>query len=183
MVLDMPRQQKIEVACDGLRRTYVVWYADDPPARREAIAFFRAAGDLFPTMNIPRKVEEMPVDEANKYLKSHPVQEQWDGLTLVGAIVDGDLSRLQHVRELRRVRLLNSNVSDQGLKHLLWLDRIECLVLYSDRLTDACLESIRQMSSLRTLDMQGSPNVSCSAFEEAALSLPRIESSYAPDPP
>jgi hypothetical protein len=178
----MPRAQEIAVTRDDLRRTYVVWYADDPPARLEAIAFFRAAGDLFPAMNFPREVEEMPIDEANRYLKSHPVQEQWDGLTLVGHISDGDLARLQHVRELRRVQLFGSNVSNGGLKHLLWLDRIESLVLYSERLTDACLESIRQMPSLRTLDMQGCPHVSCSAFEKAVLSLPRIEASYAPDP-
>ncbi|WP_437295321.1 hypothetical protein [Sorangium sp. So ce426] len=179
----MPRQKKIEVTHDGVRRTYIMWYADDPPARREAIAFFRTVGDLFPAMNIPREVEEMPVDEATKYLRNHPIQEQWEGLTLVGTIEDRDLVRLQHIRELRRVWVLNGNVSDQGMKHLLWLDRIESLVLYSERLTDACLESIRQMSSLRTLDMQGSLNVSRSAFEEAVLSLPQIEALYAPEPP
>ncbi|APR82643.1 Hypothetical protein A7982_07992 [Minicystis rosea] len=125
----------------------------------------------------------MPVDEANDYLRGHPVQEQWDGLTLVGAIVDSDLSRLEHVRELRRLWLVGSNVSDRGMKHLLWLDQLECLVLYSDRLTDACLASIRQMSSLRSLDMQGSPHVSRSAFEEVVRSLPLLETSYAPESP
>ncbi|CAN97886.1 hypothetical protein predicted by Glimmer/Critica [Sorangium cellulosum So ce56] len=179
----MPRKQTVKHTRDDVQRTYVLWYTDDAPARRESVAFFQAAGRLFPAINIPREVRDMSVEEANEYLRIHPTQEQWEGLTLVRPIAESDLSRFEHVNELQRVCLMGGDVSDRGLKHLLWLKQLECLVLYSNQLTDACLETIRQMPSLRTLDMQDSRRVSRSAFEDAVRSLPQIETSYAPLPP
>lgn len=179
----MPREIRIQVTLGDLQRTYAVWYSDDPPARKAAVAFFQESGDLFPAMAIPPEVEQMPIDDANEYLKRHPAQEQWDGLTLAGPVVDCDLLQLKYVRELRRVWLMSGDVSDEGVKNLLWLEQLECLVLYSDRITNACLKSIQQMSSLRSVDLQGSPHVTRAAFEAAVLSLPRIEAYWAPGPP
>jgi hypothetical protein len=179
----MPRETRLQVTIDDQQRIYHVWYSDDPPARRAAIAFFREAGDLFPSMNIPPEVESMAIDDANEHLRRHPIQEQWAGLTLVGDVDEGALSRLEHVNELRRVVLMSDGVSDEGVKSLLWLEQLESLVLYSDRITNACLATIRRMSSLRTVDFQGSSRVTRAAFEATVGSLPRIEDSWSPEPP
>lgn len=79
--------------------------------------------------------------------------------------------------------LVSDSVSDEGVKSLLWLEQLESLVLYSDRITDACLASIRRMTSLRIVDFQGSCRVTRAAFEAAVGSLPRIEDSWSPAPP
>jgi len=81
----MPREQTITVTRGSVRREYLVVYRDDPPERAEAVRFFQEHADsLFPSMAIPPEVEEMPIQEANAYLRRHRIQEQWDLLTVAG---------------------------------------------------------------------------------------------------
>lgn len=175
---DMPSRKYDE-------RVYTVWYTDDSRERLEAVRFFRkSAACLFPAMGLPAEVEGMPFRKANDYLRQHPFQERWSLLSIKqgNPICDNDLLRLQYLPELQAVHVFRADISDEGVKCLLLLRGIERLVLYSDKVTDGCLRFIRQMKSLRSLDLQGSPGVSRSAFHKVVRSLPeKLESWPPPD--
>src|SRR5262245_23422679 len=115
----MPRERAITVTCEGVRREYRVVYQDDPPARQEAVQFFEEHADsLFSSLAIPSEVEEMPIEQANAYLRTHPIQEQWDLLTIgrQSPIHDDDLARLQHLPEIRQVQIHSDKITDAGVR-------------------------------------------------------------------
>jgi hypothetical protein len=164
---------------NGVRRTYTVWYADDPPERAEAVRFFQSPHKLFPAMYLPSGVHEMPLADANAYLRDHPIPELWSLLEVWGPVADDDLARLRYLPELKVVTI-HSQVSDHAVTHLRHLEALESLVLYSDRVTDACLQTVAELGSLRSLDMLRSRGVSPSAFAAAALRMPKLEDAYPP---
>ena len=84
-------------------------------------------------------------------------------------VLDDDLSRLQFISELDHLSLYN--VGDGAIKYATYLHSIDCLVVYSEKVTDACLEYVRQLVTLRSIDFQGSPNVSTVAFAEVVAAL------------
>src|SRR5215813_2009801 len=103
-----PEGAQITVTSDEGRREYIVVYRDDPPDRKETVEFFTKHGDtLFPSMATPPEVENMPIEEANAYLRQHPIEKQWASLTISDEhpIQDDDLARLRHLPEIRHVRI------------------------------------------------------------------------------
>jgi hypothetical protein len=178
----MVRSERFTVSRDGKERAYTVWLIDDPPDRQEAVTFFQLNSTTFiPEIRLPPSIESMSIDQANELLRHHPIQKEWVLLRVGHAdpIRDNDLRRLRFVPELRNVRI-SAPISDEGVRHLLLLPTLETLVLYSDRVTDECLESIRRMQSLRQVDFQCSNGVSRAAFEEAIQSLDPVPESWPP---
>lgn len=174
----MPREQPITVTQGGVKREYRVVYRDDPPQRAEAVRFFQEhAACLFPSMAVPVEVEEMPLEEANAYLRRHPLPEEWDLLRIAGEnpIHDDDLARLRHLPEIRQVKISSNRITDNGVKHLLVLRNLTCLVLYSSLVTDECLRDIRQLRSLKSLDLQASPGISREAVLAAVEAMPWLQ--------
>jgi hypothetical protein len=169
----------LTVERDGMRRTYNVWYAEDPPERAEAVQFFQAPHKLFPEMDLPPAVYQMALPEADAYLRDHPIPKRWSMLTLWGPVADDDLARLQYLPELEILKI-HSDVSDCGISHIRHLHDLEWLVLYSGRVTDACLQTVSELESLRMLDMQGSHRVSPEAFSAAVGRMPKLERSWPP---
>ena len=101
----MPREAMIERTQYGITRVYRVWYLDDPPERAEAVTFFETLGEcpwLFPKMSVPEFLHDLPIEEANEYLRHHPVLEQYSSLVRWGGelIHDDDLRRLEYFPEL-----------------------------------------------------------------------------------
>lgn len=79
----MPREETLTVTSGVVRRDYRVVYRDDSPERAEAVAFFREHAEcLFPAMRIPEEVSVMPIQEANEYLRRHPIEQQWSLLRI-----------------------------------------------------------------------------------------------------
>ena len=182
----MPKEQQITVTCGSIKREYLVVYRDDPPERAEAVHFFQEhAASLFPSMEIPLEVEEMPIKDANAYLRRHPIQEKWTLLTVSGEnpIHDDDLARLQHLSEIRHVKIFSNKITDAGVKHLLCLRNLTHLVLYSNRVTDDCLKVIRTMHSLTSLDMQMASKVSREAVLATVDAMPWLVDAWPPPDP
>lgn len=100
-----------------------VWYLDDSEARAEAITFFNnpSVGALFGNADIPdlELLHGIPIDEANEFLKEHPVQHHWTGLhVFFSQLADEDLDRLQHLPELKF--LFIRDVTNEGLDRVLY---------------------------------------------------------------
>jgi hypothetical protein len=177
----MPREERIMVTRGAVRREYLVTYRDDPPERAEAVSFFQKhASSLFPSMAIPAAVKEMPIEEANAHLRRHPIQEQWNLLTITGEnpIYDDDLSWLKYLPEITQVKIVSDRITDAGVKHLLALRNLTHLLLYSSQVTDACLGTIRQLRSLVSLDIQAAANVSRQATLATVEAMPWLRDAW-----
>jgi hypothetical protein len=178
----MPRRQQVSRQVgNGPERDLIVTFEDDPPERAEAVRFFqRLRRPIFPAMNLPDVIDRLSLEEAQRYLDANPLQQRWSLLRILpeDGVMDDDLSRLQFISELDHLSLYN--VGDGAIKHITYLHSIDCLVVYSKKVTDACLEHVRQLVTLRSIDFQGAPNVSPVAFAEAVAALPRIVNVYPP---
>jgi hypothetical protein len=170
-----------ELTCErnGVRRTYTVWYADDPPEREEAVRFFQSPHRLFPAMNLPPAMHEMALADANDFLREHPIPKLWSLLTVREPISDDDLARLQYLPELEILKI-HSNISDHGVEHIRHLKSLETLLIHSDRVSDACLGIVADLTTLRMLDMHASPRVSAAAFTAVTSRLPKLQDSWPP---
>ncbi len=182
----MPREQKLTVNRGSERREYLVVFREDPPDRAEAVRFFQKHADsLLPDMALSAAVEGLPIEQANAFLRRHPIEERWCWLTIGSAnpITDDDLARLWHLPEITCVKIFSDQVTDAGVRHLLFLHGLCRLVLYSSRVTDDCLEDIQKMRSLTSLDLQGSRNVSRRAALAAVEAMPWLRDAWLlPDP-
>jgi len=182
----MPREHLITSTCGDVRREYVLVYEDDSPERAEAVHFFQENGDcLFPSMDIPLEVKGMPIEQANAYLRQHPIQERWCSLNIdrQSAIRDDDLARLRHLPEIRRVKISSNHITDAGIKHLLALAALDHLLLYSDQITDKCLSYIRTIRTLVALDLQAAPNISREAVLALVNEMPSLQDVWPPPDP
>jgi hypothetical protein len=161
----MPRQTEVRVKQRGVVRVYQVWYADDPPARAEAVDYFQSLGK-WPWLSgsaLPRSLDSMPIEEANAWLRDHPLPDLHDWLVSADGgeqVRDDDLQRLEHLPELTYVELKLDHLTDAGVCHLRNLRELESLGLQCPRLTDASLDVIRELRTLRTLDLQLSRGIS-----------------------
>jgi len=188
----MPRREQIRRKTNKDERVYTFTYLDDSPERQEAIQFFKTSRStsglfqgtgLFPALKIPEVVDRMSLHAAQEYLDAHPVQEQWSLLTIRqddGAITDADLIRLRYLPELEHLNVFSSRITDLGVRHFCFLERLKHLVLYSPGVTDACLDSIVNIQTLVSLDMQRASRVSRAAFFAAVRRLPAICDAYPP---
>jgi hypothetical protein len=175
---------------DRTERAYTITYLDDSPERHEAVSFFSAKAHdqkcayrtLLPDTQLPKEVEAMSRDAAQAYLDSHPMQQQWALLKInhEDLIFDDDLSRLRYLPEIQSVTITSSRITDQGVRHLCHLTNLRRLVLYSRRVTSACLADVLRLQSLEALDLQMAPWVSRSAFSAVAARLPRLVDVYPP---
>jgi Leucine-rich repeat (LRR) protein len=182
----MPREELIEVTSGDVRRDYRVFYQDDSPERAEAVQFFQQHAEcLFPTMALPDEVDGMPIEEANAYLRRHPFQEQWSLLRIgrKNVICDDDLARLRHLPELDHVQISSDRITDAGVEHLVHLPALTRLGIYSAGVTDACLRAIRTLRSLRSLDLQASPNLSRASVLAAVDAMPWLQDVWPPPDP
>jgi Leucine-rich repeat (LRR) protein len=182
----MPREEKLTFTSGGVRREYRVVYQDDSPERAEAVAFFREHAEcLFPAMRIPDEVSGMPIREANEYLRRHPIEEQWSLLRIgrQNPISDDDLARLRHLPELDHVQISSDRITDAGVEHLVYLPSMTHLGIFSAGITDACLRVIRTLRSLRSLDLQASPNLSRAAVLAAVDAMPWLQDAWPPPDP
>jgi hypothetical protein len=183
----MTRIAKCSVSCGDDKRDFVVHYTDDPPERSEAVRFFEDGqyGHLFADSVVTDDLWSLPIDAANAFLAAHPVRQTFDALFVTGTadVCDDDLARLVQLPELRRCHLFSRNVTDFGVGYLLNLRRLERLVLYSPLITDACLDLIACLQSLKSVDLQGSPLITKAAFDSLTTRLPRLVESWGPDPP
>lgn len=182
----MPREESLTVTSGGVRRDYRVVYRDDSPERAEAVAFFREHAEcLFPAMRIPDEVSGMPIEGANEYLRRHPVEEQWSLLRIgrQNPIGDDDLARLRHLPELDHVQISSDRITDAGVEYLIHLVAMTHLGIFSAGVTDACLPIIRTLRSLRSLDLQASPNLSRAAVLAAVDAMPWLRDAWPPPDP
>jgi hypothetical protein len=172
----MTREAVSKQTQSGITRVYRVWYLDDPPERAEAVTFFENLGEcpwLCPKMCVPEFLHDLPIEEANEYLRHHPVLEEYSGLVSCGGelIQDDDLRRLEYLPELKFVRLHSDNITDAGVRHFRHLRHVEWFELYSLQVTDASQAVIRQFRQLRLLDLQGSLGLSRAACEAVIREL------------
>jgi Leucine-rich repeat (LRR) protein len=182
----MPRKETLTVISGGEERIYRVVYQDDSSQRAEAVRFFGEHADrLFPAMGIPEEVTAMPINEANKYLRRNPIQKQWSLLRIghQNSISDDDLARLRHLPELEHVQISSDRITDAGVEHLVHLPAMTRLGIYSASITDACLRVIHTLRSLRSLDLQSSPNLTRAAVLSAVEAMPWLEDAYPPPDP
>ena len=77
-------------------------------------------------------------------------------------------------RNLTRLHLNHTRVSDDGLKQLVSLQHLEYLNLYGTAVTDAGLQSLARLPKLRTLYVWQTA-VSESGLERLKTALPRLE--------
>lgn len=164
-------------------REFVVTFEDDPPERAEAVRFFqRLRRPIGPARNLPDEVDQMSPEDAQRYLDANPRRQRWSTLRILAedGVTDDDLARLRFIPELEQLSLYN--IGDEALRHVTHLHSIEGLGVYSEKVTDACLEHVRRLVTLRSIDFQGASNVSTAAFREAVAALPRVVEVYPPRP-
>jgi len=164
-------------------RYFIVTFEDDPPERAEAVRFFqRLRRPIGPARNLPDEIGHMSLEDAQRYLDANPRRQRWSTLRVLpeDGVTDGDLARLRFIPELEQLSLYN--VGDEAVQHATHLHAIDSLDVYSEKVTDACLEHVRRLVTLRSIDFQGSPNVSAAAFREAVAALPRVVEVYPPPP-
>ena len=162
-------------------RELIVTYEDDPPERAEAVQFFlQLRHPIFPAMNLPDVIDHLSPEDMQRYLDANPFQQRWSTLRILpeDGVTDDDLTRLQFIPELEHLFLYD--VGDDAIRHATHLHSIDWLVVYSEKVTDACLKYVRQLVTLRSIDFQGSPTVSPTAFGEAVAVLPRLVDVYPP---
>ena len=181
----MPRKAQINSKDGKDERVYMLTYLDDSPERQEAVQFFgrlRQPSCLFPALNIPEVIRSMSTDAAQRYLDAHPMQEEWSLLSFSEAdpISDDDLVRLRYIPEIEVLMVRSNRITDMGVRHFCFLERLHSLILYSNSVTDACFDHITRIRTLVCLDMQMSRRVSRSAYLSATKRLPCIEDSYPP---
>ncbi len=176
----MPRQEPFSISGDNIpKRNYLVTYADDPPARAEAVVFFGES--LFPEITVPKEIHHMSLADAQAYLDSQELPLRWNMLTVSDSPVsDSDLMRLQYIPELTRLHLFADNIADAGVANLRFLTGLAGLVVYSPLVTDGGLQHIAALSTLQSLDMQKSPNISATAFTKCTERLPDLRDVYPP---
>ncbi len=182
----MPREQVITQQRGENRRDYVVVYEDDSPERAEAVTFFQThANRLFPSVNIPSEVERLPIEEANAYLRQHPIQEKWSMLTIghESTITDADLIRLRSIPEIDHVKIFSDQITDDGVQHLLLLTGLTHLVLYSKCVTDECLRDIKKIKLLVSLDVQAASGISRTAVLSSINDMPWLHDAWPPQDP
>jgi hypothetical protein len=185
----MPQQEIFVTLRNGERWRQCVLRTtcdDDPPERAEAVAFFnheRLFPDIHKFHHVLR-IDELSLDDAQAYLDAHPIRVPWKRLRLEkhATLKDDDLERLKYVPELEEVDILTDQISDDGIVHLQHLRQIKRLCLNSRNVTDRSLTVIRNLVSLKILDLQGAPNVSAQAFADTVALLPNLVDSYAPHP-
>ncbi len=68
---------------------------------------------------------------------------------------DGGMATLQGLKDLRRLYLRNTPLSDEGLKYLSGLTALQDLDLYGTAVTDRGIESLRSLVALRKLNLLG----------------------------
>lgn len=161
-------------------------YRDESPERAEAVAFFREHAEcLFPAMGIPDEAAEMPIREANEYLRRHLIEQQWSLLRIgrQNPIGDDDLTRLRHLPELDHVQISSDRITDAGVEHLVHLPAMTHLGIFSAGVTDACLRVIRTLRSLRSLDLQASPSLSRAAVLATVEAMPWLHDAWPPPDP
>lgn len=173
-------ETKCELGTQRHSREYCVTYLDDSVERAEAVQFFREG--LSPSMNLPESIDELSADEAQRYLDEHPLEEKWSMLTLDErcAFEDDDLFRLGFLPELERLHSHAPHLTDRGVRCIRRIPDLQHLLIYSPLVTDACLEELASLKSLRTLDLQGSHLISRDAFDRLVGKLPRLVASYPP---
>lgn len=161
-------------------RKYRVTYEDDSPERAEAVAFFGEA--LIPAMNLPHALDQMSERTAQAYLDAHPTQEQWSMLLLDRRVTfgDDDLSRLEHLPELKRIHSHADHLTDRGVSFIASIAGLQHLLIYSPLVTDRCLEDIARLRQLQTIDLQASHLISRKAFDALVSDLPDLVSIYPP---
>ncbi|MFO1020281.1 MAG: hypothetical protein U0903_06245 [Planctomycetales bacterium] len=188
----MPDRQKIGRSVgDGPLRTFFVTFTDDGPDRREAIEFFSKLTQplfsggrpkaLFPASpTFPDNIDRLSDEDAQAYFDANPVERQWASLTLLqqDGVADHELYRLKFIPELKRLHF--SGVGDEALSHVVYLQSLTCLVVYSPHITDACLQYVKRLTSLKALDFKASPQITQKAFAETFSSLPNIVDAYPP---
>ncbi len=167
----------------GLPKRYIVKYVEDTPERAEAVAFFRQSKNcLNQGDSVPNDFDLLSESDGQKYLDTHPISRIWNLLCIDGSYdcMDSDLERLRFIPELRIVRIHSDQVTDAGVARLRLLRAPEVLIIYSKAITDACLRDIAEMQSLRSLDLQGSPQISRLGFDSAVKHLPNLTDFYPP---
>jgi hypothetical protein len=169
---------------DGPKRDFTITHLDDLPERAEAVSLFQKfEHGLFPAMNLPGVIDDMTLADAQMYLDDHPFQEQWSILTITNAdeVTDDDLAWLRHIPEINVLKIGTSKITDRGIHHIKWLTKLEWLVLCSNRVTDACLDDISQITSLLGVDAQRAPRITRPAYMLAMDKLPNVRERYPPD--
>lgn len=165
----------------GPMRNFEVTFLDDSPERAEAIGFFsNLRRPILSAHCLPDEINDLSQADAQAYLDAHPVQQKWSLLRVLTEdhVSDDDLARLQFIPELKH--LLLYDVGNDAIKYAAHCTQLEELIVYSKKVTDACLIHIPPLTSLRIIDFQGSPNISPSAFAEVVDSLPDVVDVYPP---
>jgi hypothetical protein len=166
---------------DGPVRTFFVTFTDDSPERSEAVKFFsELTRPIFPASHLPDHIDYLSIDDAQAYLDTNPIEQRWSLLRILSEdrVADNELYRLQFVPELDH--LLLYDVGNEAISHTVHLHSLRTLVVYSDRITDECLQFVRRLTSLESIDFQSSPQISQKAFTKTISVLPKIVDAYPP---
>ena len=67
------------------------------------------------------------------------------------------LAEIGKLTQLRTLRLLSSNATDAGVRHLAYLQNLTGLSLVSSRITDGSLKELAHLKKLHLLDIRQTP--------------------------
>ncbi|MEM9419292.1 MAG: hypothetical protein AAGA25_09625 [Planctomycetota bacterium] len=155
-------------------------YIDDSEERAEAISFFEDA--LSPLLQLPEEIDEMSESDAQEYLDTHPIHEQWGMLKLTERIdfeVE-DLRRLEFLPDLQALHSHVDHLTDEGVSLITQISGLKRLLVYSPLVTDGCLKYMERLKNLTTIDLQGSHQITRKAFDELVVKLPNLVDIYPP---
>ena len=118
-------------------------------AEHHAAEWVLGAGGI---VSLKSKAGTVDIDDTNK-LPEQPFTVRQIDLTGNKKICNEDLQNLQGLRELRRLALTDTQVSDEGLVHLQGLVSLWAVHLHGTRITDRGLESLKGLSNLQGLGL------------------------------
>jgi hypothetical protein len=177
----MTRTLEWSVTRNNENRNFIAHYVDDSSERAKAIACFDDG--LFSDNPVDDDLWILPIVAANAFLAANPIVQTFESLYLQRRgddIGDDDLARLRHVPELRRLIVYSNRITDVGIRYLSSLYRLETIWIGSSLVTDASIETISQLRSLRSLDLQNCCGLTVAAFDSMIAKLPLLVESWGP---
>ena len=118
-------------------------------AEHHAAEWVLGAGGI---VSLKSKAGTVDIDDTNK-LPEQPFTVRQIDLTGNKKVRNEDIQNLQGLRELRRLALTDTQVTDEGLVHLQGLVSLWAVHLHGTRITDRGLESLKGLSNLQGLGL------------------------------
>lgn len=150
------------------------------PAKESDIQALRKAGLIVNTLSQDQNLLEVSAVNAPQFSDKDialllPVAEQVTWLKLGGTqITDGGLKEIAKLKNLTKLHLEHSGVTDQGIAQIKSLPHLEYLNVIDTKMGDAGLKNIASMKGLRSIYVWQS-GVTDSAVAQAAKQSPGLQ--------